>query len=1024
MSIILKLVRITLFFVLYLFLCTGLAIIPLSALDPEMEGMFTPFLFLIASIVMPLYFVWLQEKWLFGTSSIELDSTNQMEGSTTGSSQQHQPRLSIMSIIGGLVRILFFLVLYFVLGTIIATITLAELDPESEWVFIPFLFLLVSIVVPIYLVRWQEKRRYKKVAKPLDDIPKQELQSLTSADTKKQKPRSWIVSSMAKLVRILFFYLFYLVICTTLAAGSLFLLAPEWELILAPFFFFFAVVIAPFYLVLNKERLQTETKTLKYAPEQEMAGAEDGSHPSKFDKIGSGEVRKTIGQPLRNPHKLTNSDQSESVYQYGTSSFRRNELVKRRRGRAKSTNKMKPKTGWIPASVSVTIAQRNIGGMVYVGTPPLILKNNLKDKCKAYIDPSLPVAIRGIDKAGEGMPYWPGYSDLSPIRRSTYLGWLAGGRKDNSYNPRYMLLYFFGLERRYFIDRSNQESSEIIDEVKRLLWLFNDNESTRRYLNMFLDFSTVMETNFEEIEPIFFWQDWIFPFSLKYAIGARLKKGDNLTADWLLSWFICHPERKLRSVAKRCREEFVALFKVTFNKRYPDGLQVRHGNHKLHATYYAASGEFEKIITPIVGGEFVPDITDLREPIRVAQEIANDVMYELEPFSRYLARNPDGRRSVQAQILLPRVLRAEYPGEELNQVKDWASELSRKGGLVPVLDVISRIEGKTPENLSKSQLTRVADILAQIGFGFAPDPRFALRSPKMNEPVVLFELGEDILELEDVSADYRTKLLEVTLGTYVAHADGKITEKERGALLNKVANTENLSEQEKRRLHANLIWMLEVPPDLALLRKKLKNTNSINQEEIRSALILAAHSDGMVQSSEVAEIERVYKALGFDPKLVYSDLHEGELSDGLVRVREAKSSSGGENIPPVMPSSGLQLDSKKIATIQWDTRKASSVLGEIFDDLPDEPTENDYQTTELSGLDTKHTLLVKDLITRENWTEKEFQNLCKRHGLMHSGALENINEWAFDSFEEVLLDEYDDYDVSQNITEILVQKLN
>lgn len=75
--------------------------------------------------------------------------------------------------------------------------------------------------------------------------------------------------------------------------------------------------------------------------------------------------------------------------------------------------------GWFPLRETASVAGRDIGGMVYVGTPPLLNTYGYRDKCRAYIDPSLSVARSGAEKAGEGMPYWPGYSDITPQCRAT-----------------------------------------------------------------------------------------------------------------------------------------------------------------------------------------------------------------------------------------------------------------------------------------------------------------------------------------------------------------------------------------------------------------------------------------------------------------------------------------------------------------------------------------------------------------------------------------------------------------------------
>ena len=99
---------------------------------------------------------------------------------------------------------------------------------------------------------------------------------------------------------------------------------------------------------------------------------------------------------------------------------------------ASSASAGSSKSGWVRSNETASVAGRAIGGMVYVGTPPLLNTYGYRDKCRAYIDPSLSVARSGADKAGEGMPYWPGYSDISPQCRATYLDWLASGRNDAS----------------------------------------------------------------------------------------------------------------------------------------------------------------------------------------------------------------------------------------------------------------------------------------------------------------------------------------------------------------------------------------------------------------------------------------------------------------------------------------------------------------------------------------------------------------------------------------------------------------
>lgn len=845
-----------------------------------------------------------------------------------------------MSMIIKLFRIVFFLVVYFVL-CIVAVTTVFQNWPDGAQ-------MLFSFGTPIALVWWGEKRRANRQSQSEDDV--------SQADT--EPPRR-----------------------------------------------------SP------KSQKKTERRDLR-GPDERTLIREQALRERNRDAIlsdGSRSLRKPANEtkPQYQPPK---QDYAAIVRAGRASTAELSQIADKKERERTIKRKATRRTGWVPSSENVSIGGREIGGMVYVGTPPRLNDYGYRDKCRAYIDPSLSVARDGTDKVGHYMPYWPGYSEIPSQCRATYLDWLAGGRSDPSYDPGYMFLYFYGLERRFVLDQpSEAEKQEILQEVRRLMNLYPDNGSVQRYLGEFIQLAQISLNDETVHEPVFDYRGWELPLSLKVAIGARVGRGDLLSADWVLSWLMCHPERRLRTPATRCVEEFRALFRLRFDERFPDGLKVNKPRKMLKPTYQAASSEFQGQLEPMVNGTKVPDISGLRKPVEIAQEIADEVMDDLDKLSRYLGRNPDGRGNVEAQALLPQELWDLFPSEELERLKAWAADRVGDGGLTPVQEVVERLEGARPEKLSKRILTGAADALARIGYGFAPDPRFALRSPKLDEPVVLFELGETVGQLENVSDDYRAALIEAALGSFVAHADGQITESERKSLLAKATDVDGLSGQECRRLAANVDWMLAVAPDMTLLRRKLKDTGPEAMASIRTVLVAAAHADGVIQSEEVAGIEKIYKALGLDPALVYSDLHAGDVSDGPVRVRAAQPGVAGETIPDDAPSGPPKLDAARIAAIQSDTARVSSVLGDIFDDTPEVSEVAEPDETVLGGLDAKHSHLVKALIEQDHWTEEAFEQLCRDAGLLASGAIEDINEWAYDSYDEVLLDEYDGYDVSPDL---------
>ncbi|KCZ53156.1 hypothetical protein HY29_17695 [Hyphomonas beringensis] len=684
---------------------------------------------------------------------------------------------------------------------------------------------------------------------------------------------------------------------------------------------------------------------------------------------------------------------------------------------------------WVASVEAATVGKRNIGGMVYVGAAPKV--GRYGEPCRAYIDPSLAVGNSGGDFEGSGLPYWPGYSSITARSRATYLDWLATGRSDPRYNVGYMFLYFYGLERRFFVDAAPlEEKQEILTEVIRLKNAYAENYSARNYLNRFIDAVRVSLSEVTVSGPIFENDGYDLPLSLRSSLGTKIVRDEPINAEWLLSWFMCHPERHLRTPATRCWEEFKTLFRIKFDLAYPNGMKIRKPKRVLKSSYRAASGEFEIEVPILVDGRSVPDVSSLRQPVTEAQKLASASMDELDKFSRYLGRNPEGRGSLEAQALLPPMLWSHFPSAELDGLKDWAENAIGSGGLVPALDLVERLEGERPEKLAKKHFTGSADAMARLGFGIAPDPRYAIRSPKTEDSVVVFRLPENISALEEVSSEYRSALAEIALGTYVAQADGEVVPAEQAALEAAVQNAPDLSQSEKIRLSANLKWLLAVPPDMVFLRQRMKESTEAERLAFRRMALFMASADSVIQPEEVGGIEKIYKALGLDVDSVYADLNDASMSNGLVRVREAQGIPSGEAIPeqsPTKGSRGVQLDVERINETQRQTADVSRLLGAIF--AGDEPGQDATEAAEppsgglLSGLDPKLSVFVRILLDRNQWTEADYSELCQRHELMSSGALETINEWAIERFDDFLIEEYEGYELNPDVAEQIREQI-
>ena len=691
----------------------------------------------------------------------------------------------------------------------------------------------------------------------------------------------------------------------------------------------------------------------------------------------------------------------------------------------KTKTKRRVDSGWIPKDESAHVAGREIGGMVYVGRGPRTGRYSHPDN--PFIDLRKSVASRGGDYDGQGMDYWPNYSTIDARSRATYLDWLSSGRSDTRYSVGYVFLYFYGLERRFFVDKVDaQERTDITAEARRLLDTYGENHSIRRYVGAFVDIASLLDLS-DDPQPVFEHDGYEVPANVLLALGRMAAHSVPLTSDWVLSWHLCHPETKLRTPAKRAFAEFKAYFRHLFDQEYPDGLKIRTPKRRLKLQYHAASGNFATDLNEHLGD--VPDVSGLSAPLRIAQRIADTSADGLDKYSRYLGRNSDGKGTIEAHALLPEVLWPLFPCPEKEELQSWATKQIESGGLVPVEDVVERLEGARPAKIGKRQLIGVADALARLGVGMAPDPRFALRKPQLSEPVVLFHLPQDTRTIESPGDAYRSAILNLAVGTLVAHADGQIDHAERAHMAGQIGANQSVTEAERARLHANLSWMIAVPPDISMLRSRLRNA----PEDIRSALgqlaVVAAGADGAIDPEEIRVIERLYAVMGLDRERVYADLHALTSAPEPVTVRpadRAKREFAIPSPPPETPGDAVTLDAARVSAVMADTARVSQVLGDIFSDGDDDYEESVDDSVseaddEFGGLDAPHRAVASVLITRHQWTEDEVAGLADEHQLMAAGALETINEWAFDRFDDALIEEYDGYEINGDVAQQLMR---
>ena len=198
------------------------------------------------------------------------------------------------------------------------------------------------------------------------------------------------------------------------------------------------------------------------------------------------------------------------------------------------------------------------------------------------------------------------------------------------------------------------------------------------------------------------------------------------------------------------------------------------------------------------------------------------------------------------------------------------------------------------------------------------------------------------------------------------------------------------------------------------------------REALGDFLVLVVQADGVVKPDEVRMMEKLWKLFALEQTSLYTRLHSPWTAEP-VTLTKADAAPGGFSIPalPVSPRGPLVLDHTKVAALKAESARVSVLLGAIFAECEAPEAEERPVPTQapedapasLLNLNPGHHGLLHVLLQRPQWTRAELEELCADRGLMVDGAIECINEAAFDRFEQALIEENEQIDINRELVE-------
>lgn len=663
---------------------------------------------------------------------------------------------------------------------------------------------------------------------------------------------------------------------------------------------------------------------------------------------------------------------------------------------------------WIKPDESVTIENIVInggyfyfGGQLKAGSSGEHHYRYNDNSDASLVNSALSIQHASVHHQDESLGYWPSFSTLSPLSRGAYLSWLASDRNDASCPIGYVFIYFYGLERRILVDGAQKaipadEFKSLFGEVSRLRSIFKLNNSFYRYSTQLIETMLLLRPDVIKIENE---SDYFASGSsllFRFRLATVVEQGEPLPVDLALAWVKYYAEYALRTPARRCVNEFTALFKQRYADKFNNGLIIKPNKTRLELNYYPASSTLRGINIEHLD---LPDPSVLRAPVQKLIQIAESCTDSLDAYSRYLGKKEASRSDIAAIMLLPDEVLNEDAEHTFTKFKLWADEqISENAGLVKVASFWAILDIPAPDKINKKEAELIQNFIERTGYGVAPDTRYHHVKPEPDGNIVLFLEGHG--EFFTPSTEFLSVSVALRLGAMIAQMDQDVDITEQIVLEKTIDHNGTLSPTEKRSLHAYLRWLLNTPANMAGLKNKIEQLNGKEKSTIGNVILRVACADGKIDLAEIKQLEKIYSSLGLDSKAVTNDLHHLSMT-GKTSEHRTQTVLERNNI--------FSLDEHALARHESDTANVHQLLSTIFEeDSATEERPKDIPSNSIVTLDETHHQLYQLLLAKNRWERNEVAELCQQLNLMLIGAIEAINDWSFEQVDAPLLDEDDD----------------
>jgi hypothetical protein len=676
---------------------------------------------------------------------------------------------------------------------------------------------------------------------------------------------------------------------------------------------------------------------------------------------------------------------------------------------------------FVPPGKQVDVAGYNIPGPVYIGEG-----NGYGSNEGHLIDRRLIVKPVPDDCELGETNYWPSYSQISPEHRARFLAWHQAGRPATK-DLGYFYIWLYGLERYATSKGQDAEKLENLQKIKAELkqnQAYYSEEIEKPHIAGLIDYINVryfpgtpsIQLRYPETLP----RQLLSSEHIKLAEYANDNQKRKLPYDLALIWLMSSGQVSRSKALKENFKELTFLFRHVYESITNGGIQVPKSKTKLEMHHQGFAGYVSMNDRKLDVPDGWCDPTTLSAPLKPVKEAYSQAVKDVKKFVK-------AREYGDSLYDLLSNLPDYVPVNGNKTLTKLQHELDCIEGKMTLLgDIRSLLGVRKDKKPAKAEIKSLTQALSRIGYTIIPDVSVSPVSMD-DDTLVLPCKGKSLAETWS-PAGKRFQ----ALGMVCCKIDqpGGISDKQTGFIANLLDAHSNAEEREYLRKF--IPWCVITSLPRLSLRPVTQDLEESELEALRLQFLkFYIDLGGRLDKGLVKKIESVLVAIGGDKQDVIQRLH----LDGTGQQEAGKVEQRPTALPQTdtKPSAGdLVLNRDKIRTLKESTNSVQKSLSEALAEdtethIEQAPAPEIESNNVSSGdgvwhaghLDSDHGLLAVWLCGKNTWALSEVEAKCAELGLMVDGALDKINDAAFEVFEEALVEHGDPVEVYTDLLEAM-----